>query len=282
MSRQTLAELWEMFALGRDMPAARWTARIKGDAAFARPAARLVWQADGRRFMAGDGCAPEGPVSLAHPVELDADEILRWRALLAERKIRQPFRQMWEPVVLVNGRLPGRVTAVQSAGERYRMLDRYRGYRLPLSAMPALRKEGFRFIERRRWERGARRQAEIQVVNIVTPAGIFYECSPDRPITRLSAGSDARLDLGMFYPFGGVRLRALNHTAAAVEAYLIQDFVWRGALDMLLPHLPGMPAEELRALRARVGRASPREGGDPEGVAALLDRLIAREEAALC
>ena len=140
----------------------------------------------------------------------------------------------------------------------------------------------FRFVERRRWERGARRQAEIQVVNIVTPAGIFYECSPDRPITRLSAGSDARLDLGMFYPFGGVRLRALNHTAAAVEAYLIQDFAWRGALDMLLPHLPGMPAEELRALRARVGRASPREGGDPEGVAALLDRLIARKGAALC
>ena len=101
-----IPELREMFVLGRDMSAARWRERMT-DRAFRALANGLVWQADGARFLPGDGFAPEGPVSLAHPVELDAAEILRWRAILAERGIQQPFRQMWESVVLADGRLPG-------------------------------------------------------------------------------------------------------------------------------------------------------------------------------
>ena len=270
MSDKTLlSELRDMFVLGRDMPASRWRERMAGRA-FQALANRLVWQADGARFLPGDGFAPEGPVSLAHPVELDADEILRWRRLLSERDIQQPFRQMFEPVVLVDGQLPGRAQPVQSAGERYKMLDRYGHYHLPLSAVPDLKKAGFQFITRQRFDRNRWRKAEIQVVNIVTPAGILYECRPDAKVEKLSSEDGVSLILGPFYPFEGIRLRTLNHAAAVLEECLIPEMVERDAQDMLLPHLPGMPAERMRELLGLCDAENQ--------TAAMLKKLIAREE----
>ncbi|MBQ6373660.1 MAG: DUF4132 domain-containing protein [Clostridia bacterium] len=269
--KSLLSELKDMFVLGRDMPAARWRQRMEGKA-FQALANRLVWQSDGARFMPGDSFVPEGPVSLAHPVELDAEEILRWRARLSEREITQPFRQMRESVVLADGQLPGKARQVQSAGERYRMLDRYCHYHLPLSDVQDLKSEGFQFIVRHRFDRDRWRKAEIQVVNIVTPAGILYECRPDAKIEKLSAEDDVSLILGPFYPFEGVRLRTLNHAAAALEEQLIPEMAERDALDMLLPHLPGMPVKRMKRLLGLC---------DGEGkTAAMLSRLIALEEVA--
>lgn len=267
-------ELKEKYIFGRDIFASRWQERMQNDEAFAKLAGRLVWQADGRRFVPGDGFIPEGPVSLAHPVELDAGEILRWRDHFKEKGITQPFRQMWEPVVLVDGKLPGKVTSVQSAGERYRMLDRYRGFHLPLSAVTALKKEGFRFIDRRRWDENKWQKAEIQVVNVVTPAGILYECRPDKRVKTLSDKSNASLQLGMFYPFEDIRLRTLNHAAAALEECLLDEITEMDALDMLLPHLPGMPMGRLRKLRGLCD--------EQDQTAAVLNRLIAREGVSSC
>lgn len=273
MSEKTvISELRDMFALGRDMPALRWWERLE-DKAFRRLADGLVWQADGVRFLLGDGFVPEGPVSLAHPVELDAAEILHWRGALSERCIPQPFRQMWEPVVLVNGRLTGKTQQVQSAGERYKMLNRYNHYHLPLNAVEGLKKEGFQFIVRQRFDRNKWRKAEIQVVNIVTPAGILYECRPDSMVEKLSAENSVSLILGPFYPFEGIRLRTLNHVAAVLEENLIPEMVGRDALDMLLPHLPGMPVERMKALLGLCDEENKSTG--------MLRRLIAREGVAL-
>ena len=265
------SELQDMFVLGRDMSASRWRQRMEGKA-FQTLANRLVWQADGARFLPGHGFVPEGPVSLAHPVELDAEEILRWRGLLSECDIQQPFRQMWESVVLVNGHLPGKTQQVQSAGERYKMINRYSHFHLPLSAVSDLKKAGFQFIVRQRFDRNKWRKAEIQVVNIVTPAGILYECRPDAKVGKLSAEDGVSLMLGPFYPFEGIHLRTLNHVAAALEECLIPEMVERDALDMLLPHLPGMPVAHMRDLLGLC---------DAEyQTAAMLNQLIAREEVA--
>ena len=167
---------------------------------------------------------------------------------------------------------PGKARQVQSAGERYRMLDRYCHYHLPLSDVQDLKSEGFQFIVRHRFDRDRWRKAEIQVVNIVTPAGILYECRPDAKIEKLSAEDDVSLILGPFYPFEGVRLRTLNHAAAALEEQLIPEMAERDALDMLLPHLPGMPVKRMKRLLGLC---------DGEGkTAAMLSRLIALEEVA--
>ena len=270
--KSVISELWDMFVLGRDMPLRRWRESLE-DRAFRRLADGLVWQADRICFLPGDGFVPEGPVSLAHPVELDAGEILRWRGVLAERGIAQPFQQMWEPVVLVNGSLPGKTQTVQSAGERYKMLNRYSHYHLPLTAVQDLKKEGFQFIVRQRFDRNRWRKAEIQVVNIVTPAGILYECRPDARVEKLSAENGVSLILGPFYPFEGIRLRTLNHVAAVLEEQLIREMVERDALDMLLPHLPGMSVECMKALLDLCDAADQTAG--------MFGRLIAREEVAL-
>ena len=270
--KSILSELRDMFVLGRDMPALRWRKCLE-DRAFHRLADGLVWQADGMRFLTGGGFVPEGPVSLAHPVEMDADEIMRWRGILAERGIDQPFRQMWESVVLVDGRLTGKTQQVQSAGEHYKMLNRYNHYHLPLTAVEGLKKEDFQFIVRQRFDRNRWRKAEIQVVNIVTPAGILYECRPDAKVGKLSAEGGISLILGPFYPFEGIRLRTLNHVAAVLEEKLIPEMVERDALDMLLPHLPGMPVERIKELVSL--------SDEEDQTAAMLRRLITREEVAL-
>ena len=110
------------------------------------------------------------------------------------------------------------------------------------------------------------------MVNIVTPAGILYECRPDAKVQKLSAENGVSLILGPFYPFEGIRLRTLNHVAAVLEEKLIPEMVGRDALDMLLPHLPGMSAARMRRLLGLC------DGEDR--TAAMLRRLIAREEVA--
>ncbi len=276
-------ELMTMFTLGRDMSAVRWMERLCKDAGFLSSAQKLIWQTGGHRFsLDGKTCrladgrvfTPDNPVGLAHPVLLNADEILFWRGWLNKAGIHQPFRQMWEPVVLKDGRLPGRIRCVQSAGESYKMLDRYRHFHLPLNAMTELEKHGFRFVSRQRWDRNQWRMAEIKVVNIVTPAGIFYECALDERTDSLSAKSSASLILNMFHPFEGIRLCTLNHVAAALEEHLIPEFIERDALEMLLPHLPGMSVERLKELLQACN-----ESGE---TAALLRRLIKRKEEGAC
>ena len=264
-----MSELRDLFVLGRDMPAELWRQHLE-KRAFQALANGLVWQADGTRFLPQDGFIPEGAVGLAHPVELDAEEILFWRRTLKARGIAQPFPQMWESVVLREGRLPGGVCSVESAGETWQMLDRYQSYCLPFAAIPSLEDEGFRFIVRRRWDEKGWRWAEIQVVNVVTPAGILYECRPDAKVETLREDGDLALNLGLFYPFDGSRLRTLNHAAAVLERQLIPEMLEWDALDMLLPHLAAMPSADLEKLRG----LCPEEGE----TARLLQRLAARKE----
>lgn len=279
-ARQVQSELMRMFVYASDMPYPAWARRMGEDAVFAGFARRLVWQADGRCFLPeGGACsgtdgtafAPDGPVSLAHPVELDAGEILYWRDRLASVGVKQPFRQMWEPVVLRDGSLAGTAAQIVSAGETYEMNGRYGGYTLPLNSVTALKREDWRFIVRSRWDERRRHNAEIEVVNAVTPAGILYECAPDRPMEKLTSRRDAGLRLKLFYPFGGARMRTLNHTAALLEGYLLDQFAARGDAELLLPHLPGMDAGRLAQLRALCPHGC--------GPAGILDELLARDGA---
>ena len=139
---------------------------------------------------------------------------------------------------------------------------------------PELKKEGFQFIVRQRFDRNQWRKAEIQVVNIVTPAGILYECRPDAKVKKLSPENGVSLILGPFYPFEGTRLRTLNHVAAVMERHFIRQMAEEDDLEMLQAHLPGMTPEELDEIRP----VYPEDGYIDE----LLTRLAHREEESPC
>ena len=295
MSRreQRFRELKELYVLGHSIPLARWRKRMEGDALFRDLAKGLIWQAQGQRFaLEEDDCRtldgrafiPEGPVSLAHPVELDAPEILGWWAWLDERGIRQTFRQMREAVVLKMGKLPGPVRWVASAGKKYRMVDRYDGYRLPVHYIPALKREGFRFVVRYTWDTWDEDMEDVRVVqvaHIVTPAGVFFNCEPSVMLESLEVDEDENvwvdtdaLWLRYFWPFEGVRLRTLNHVAAVMERQFIRQMAEEDDLEMLKAHLPGMTPEELDEIRP----VYPEDGYIDE----LLTRLAHREEESPC
>ena len=252
--------------------------------AFGWDALCMVWQSEGRRFSVSrggicrgaDGCVtePAGPVSLAHPVEMDAAEILHWRRWLREERLIQPVPQMAEPVVLRNGRIPGEYRTVESAGTEYEMCARYEGYRLPLTAVPELEAMGWRFAVRRRWDEDVGGWAGIELVHLITPAGILYGCKPNRRMAELRPSKGSALRLGLFYPFPGTRLRMLNHASAVLESFLLDECLTRDDLDMLLPHLAGMAEEELRGLR--------RQSKPGSRCRAMLGRILARKEAFPC
>ena len=279
----TLREMAQLQLTGRDLPLPAWQSRLQ-DPAFARIAQQLIWQSGSRRFtLSPDGrCrdadgglfSPADAVSLAHPVELDAAEILHWRRWLRTEGIAQPFLQMMEPVVLQGGRLPGGYQTVVSANASYEMCDRYKGFLLPLSVLPALEAMGCRFAVRSHWSENGSWNNPIELVHIITPAGVLYGCRPCQPIRELSADSDGSLSLNLLYPFPSVRLRTLNHVAAFLDAQLLAQFLQKDAPDLLLPHLPGMEPEALlRLLQCSV---------DGSRCRVMLERVLARKEASPC
>ena len=71
---------------------------------------RLIWRFDGEAalpldgtFVRADGSQvePRGEVSLWHPLDAPADDVARWRRLLLDRQLTQPFKQAFREVYLV-------------------------------------------------------------------------------------------------------------------------------------------------------------------------------------
>ena len=96
------ASVLEDFLLtAREMPFDAWQALMQ-DPIFGYNALCMVWQSEGRRFSVSRGgicrgadggvIRPAGPVSLAHPVDMDAGEILFWRRWLRDERLTQPVR----------------------------------------------------------------------------------------------------------------------------------------------------------------------------------------------
>jgi len=253
--QKNLRRLKQMYILGTDLPVATWKKQAENPA-WRNLFRGLVWQSGSRRFVLtenglrspdGDISLTDEPLSSAHPVEMDAKDILLWERFLKERKIRPLFQQMEEPVVLVNGKLTGSLRFVESGGKTYEMSERYRGFRLPLSGYLSLQKEGFHFIVRQKWE-NHHCLDEIELVNIMTPAGVFYDCRPSCKMEKLRARKDRFLEMGLFFAFRNVRLRTINHVAATLERSMLDQFIAKDRPDLLLPHLHSLSGSRIRQL----------------------------------
>ncbi len=75
---------------------------------FQRAVARLlVWEQDGKTFVISPNglisskgrefTLNQSPIRIAHPMEMDKEDLKDWQKYFVDNKIKQPFVQIWEP-----------------------------------------------------------------------------------------------------------------------------------------------------------------------------------------
>ena len=102
-------ELYEDFLSGAETAADIWNQRWVENGLCRRLAEQLVWEQEGRRFVLSEhgleDCSmseytlSDAPIKLAHPMEIPPNEVQFWKRYADEVMLRQPFRQIWEPVI---------------------------------------------------------------------------------------------------------------------------------------------------------------------------------------
>lgn|GEM_PF-1736606 len=102
-------ELFPLFLSGGTVDLARWKRSYLGNPVFHRLAETIVWNQNGKSFILtekgaveSDGAAYEiknsGPIGIAHPLEMEQQDVLAWQKYITAQGIKQPFVQIWEPV----------------------------------------------------------------------------------------------------------------------------------------------------------------------------------------
>ncbi|MBR4879613.1 MAG: DUF4132 domain-containing protein, partial [Clostridia bacterium] len=101
--------LFEDFLDDRARNAKDWAAAYLNNPVLKTVAKLLVWSQNGNTFTIGIGglvdvngnayALDDNNIKLAHPMEMKADELTLWQKYFTSNKLKQPFEQVWEPVV---------------------------------------------------------------------------------------------------------------------------------------------------------------------------------------
>lgn len=128
--------LYQDFLTGKTRAAEDWKNAYLGNALLRRAAQLLVWEQGRKTFTVSDKgliCADgseytmsEQKVALAHPMDLKKEDLGQWQRYFTSRGLKQPFEQVWEPVVD-----PANITA-----------DRYEGCMIPFYRLNGQSKHG--------------------------------------------------------------------------------------------------------------------------------------------
>ena len=102
---------WELFDdyIGkREFSPGKWSESYLKNAFLHVLAELLVWQQEGKTFTCSDGglvtadgaeyALSDKPIILAHPMEMDKEDVAAWQRYYTARGLKQPFEQVWEPV----------------------------------------------------------------------------------------------------------------------------------------------------------------------------------------
>ena len=102
-------KLFTAFLEGIEFDSDKWKTSYLSNAVLRKCAQMLVWQQDDKTFIICDKTAitSEGtayeinvsPIKLAHPMEMKKDDVKNWQKYFTSRSMKQPFIQIWEPVV---------------------------------------------------------------------------------------------------------------------------------------------------------------------------------------
>ena len=111
-------QLWNDYLEGTGIPVETWKQRYLVNPFQNRIARIVVWEQDGNTFLltsggtidsAGNPCElTTGPIRLAHPMEMDAENVTAWQRYFTAHGLKQPFLQIWEPVYLEKDIRPDR------------------------------------------------------------------------------------------------------------------------------------------------------------------------------
>ena len=165
-------------------------------------ASLLVWSQGGKTFTLRDGAAIDSgerpytvsdePVKVAHPMEMKAEDVAAWQRYFNDYGIKQPFAQVWEPVL--------RRETVRK--------DRYSGIQLPAYRFKGKEKHGITF------------QFDYSFGNLDLS---FRECEleldMDKVVGRHSLDLDGLFTLGMFT--FKTYSRQVNHIVALLDQWTI-------------------------------------------------------------
>lgn len=102
-------QLFEKFLSGKKINGDTWTASYLGNPLLRQTAALLVWSQAGHTFtlqerqpVDSEGqpfALTRDPIRLAHPMEMDRGDLARWQKYFTSHALKQPFAQVWEPVM---------------------------------------------------------------------------------------------------------------------------------------------------------------------------------------
>lgn len=101
--------LYDQFLSGAGTASANWKRTYVENPVLNSMARLLVWTQDGKTFTLTDAGAVmadgtpytigEAEIGLAHPLDMDKSDLTVWQKYFASNSIKQPFEQIWEPVV---------------------------------------------------------------------------------------------------------------------------------------------------------------------------------------
>ena len=101
--------LFSQFLSGKETPAQEWLDAIARDPQLGAVAQLLVWEQDGSTFIPAATAAldvsgqayaiTQEPIRVAHPMEMAPHEVLAWQRYFNAHGLKQPFLQIWEPVI---------------------------------------------------------------------------------------------------------------------------------------------------------------------------------------
>lgn len=102
--------LFADFLSGHSRTAEAWLESYTKNPLLRFAASLLVWSQNRKTFLlTGNGaiCSDGTPyeicsdveISLAHPMEMEKDDLSAWQKYFTENQLKQPFEQIWEPVV---------------------------------------------------------------------------------------------------------------------------------------------------------------------------------------
>lgn len=195
-------QLFQRFLSGAAKDGVAWQKSYLNNPVLRQVASLLVWSQGGKTFTLRDGAAIDSgerpytvsdePVKVAHPMEMKAEDVAAWQRYFNDYGIKQPFAQVWEPVL--------RRETVRK--------DRYSGIQLPAYRFKGKEKHGITF------------QFDYSFGNLDLS---FRECEleldMDKVVGRHSLDLDGLFTLGMFT--FKTYSRQVNHIVALLDQWTI-------------------------------------------------------------
>ena len=102
-------KLFEDFLSGRERKAYEWQKSYIDNPLLRMVASLLVWAQGNKTFTLKDGtpvtadgsqyCISSDKIKVAHPMEMKHEDVTAWQQYFVSNGIKQPFEQIWEPVI---------------------------------------------------------------------------------------------------------------------------------------------------------------------------------------